>query len=1063
MKDVREALQRTLSGTYTVERELGGGGMSRVFVARDTSLERPVVVKVLSPELAAGVSAERFTRETKLAASLQQANIVPVLAAGVTGDGLPYYTMPFVEGQSLRSRLAKSGALPVSEVIGIMRDVSKALAYAHERGIVHRDIKPDNVLLSGGTAVVTDFGIAKALTAARTDSGGGTLTQLGTAIGTPAYMAPEQAAGDPNVDRRADIYSLGCLAYELLAGQSPFHGRTPARMMAAQMGEEPAPITTLRPETPPALAELVMRCLAKDPGARPQAAQDLVQALDSVTSGGSMQGLPSVLLGGPGMLPKALGLYAVAFGFVAILAKAAIVGIGLPDWVFPGALIVMALGLPAILFTAYVARVNRQIATVTPTFTPGGTPSLTHGTMATLAIKATPHVSWKRTATGGAYAVGTFVFLVGAFMVLRALGIGPAASLFAAGKLDRNEPILVADFGVKGSVDSSLAGVVSEALRTDLGQSNVLRVVSARTIRDALTRMRRPDTSRLDGALAREVAQRENIRAVIDGDITTLGTGYIITARLINASTGDELTSFHEIADGPKDLIVAVGKVSRSLRGKIGESLRSVQQSPALEAVSTASLEALRKYADGSRAMDIESDPAKSIALLKEAVAIDSTFAMAWRKLAVSYGNSGFGDLQDSAIVHAFRFRDRLTDRERNNVLGYYWNTVGHDRAKAAAAYEGLVAAGNIDAGAHNLANIYRDRREYARAESLYRRRIAVDGGPFVTHSQLIGILVQQGRMREADSALKATRARFPTVIDLDFGEALTMAYQRGEVDSTVRVMRSLSGNRDPGIRSSAFAALGAIDEMRGRLTASVREISAGRGVDSARGIPVIAVGPSMDSAYRDAWYYDRPAVAASRIDAALARNPLRSLPVNRRPYFGLATVYAMAGRPDKARAMLAQYDAEQRDTTLRRFDGNSRHLAEAEILLAENHPQEAIAAYRAAAMLPDGPFDNCDFCEDVGLARLFEKAGAPDSAIIHYEAALASHFPFRPFVDAQWLAYARRRLGGLYEQRGDKTNAAKYYREFVEQWKNADAELQPQVAEVRRRLSRLADIESKP
>src|SRR5262245_36773975 len=284
--DLRTQLESTLGAAYTFERELGGGGMSRVFTAEETRLRRKVVVKVLSPELAAGVSADRFEREIQTVASLQQANIVPVLTVGDTG-GLPYYTMPFVEGESLRAHLARRGALPISEVVGIARDVAKALQYAHDRGIVHRDIKPDNVLLSGGTAVVTDFGIAKAIDAAlggdRPERDGArdlpapTLTQIGTSLGTPAYMAPEQALGDPNVDQRADLYAFGCMMYELLAGRPPFADRTPQRIVAAHLGERPQAIAELRTDAPAALAELVMRCLEKDAGARPQGAAEVLR------------------------------------------------------------------------------------------------------------------------------------------------------------------------------------------------------------------------------------------------------------------------------------------------------------------------------------------------------------------------------------------------------------------------------------------------------------------------------------------------------------------------------------------------------------------------------------------------------------------------------------------------------------------------------------------------------------------------------------------------------------------------------------------------------------------
>jgi serine/threonine-protein kinase len=295
---LRDELQRTLGSGYTIERELGGGGMSTVFVARDNTLGRLVVVKVLPYELAATVSVDRFKREIMLSAALQHPHIVPVLSSGETtpSDGqnttrLPFFIMPFVEGESLRVRLAR-GPLSVREAVSILKDVSRALAYAHGRGVIHRDIKPDNILLSGGSATVTDFGVAKALSASRegkqtSSTRTGTITMVGTSIGTPAYMAPEQAAGDPSTDHRADLYALGIVGYEMLVGTPPFHGRAPQQLLAAQLTEAPAQIASRRYDVPEALAALIMRLLEKEPAKRPKTAAEVTRLLEdpAVVSG----------------------------------------------------------------------------------------------------------------------------------------------------------------------------------------------------------------------------------------------------------------------------------------------------------------------------------------------------------------------------------------------------------------------------------------------------------------------------------------------------------------------------------------------------------------------------------------------------------------------------------------------------------------------------------------------------------------------------------------------------------------------------------------------------------
>ncbi len=284
MTDIAALLRDSpsVADRYAIERELGGGGMSRVFLAEETRLGRRVVIKVLSPELGAGVSADRFEREIKLAARLQHPHIVPLLAAGDVG-GLAYYTMPYVAGASLRERM-QAGAIPHYEAQSILRDVAKALAYAHRQGIVHRDIKPENVLLSEGTAMVADFGVARAIREATTMADGTAITQMGTQIGTPGYMAPEQAAGDPDVDFRADLYAFGVMAYELLAGRHPFaERRTAHALIIAHMTETPAAISTHTTFVTPSAASIVMQCLGKDPTERPESASAVLAALESTS------------------------------------------------------------------------------------------------------------------------------------------------------------------------------------------------------------------------------------------------------------------------------------------------------------------------------------------------------------------------------------------------------------------------------------------------------------------------------------------------------------------------------------------------------------------------------------------------------------------------------------------------------------------------------------------------------------------------------------------------------------------------------------------------------------
>ncbi len=328
MTDTFSRLTTALADRYTIEREIGAGGMATVYLARDLKHERQVAIKVLRPELAASLGPDRFLQEIRIAANLHHPHIMPLFdsgravgrtggqAEGSSGEFL-FYVMPYVTGESLREKLAKEGELPVSDAVRILKEVVDALAKAHSEGVVHRDIKPDNVMLADRHALVTDFGVAKAVSEA---TGHHKLTTEGIALGTPAYMAPEQAAADPLIDHRADVYAVGVLAYELLTGRPPFTGTTQQEILAAHVTQAADPVTKYRENVPPVLAQLVMKCLEKKPADRWQTAGELIPQLETLAtpSGGLTPTGMVPARGGTGSRPR---LYLV-LTTVAVIAAA---------------------------------------------------------------------------------------------------------------------------------------------------------------------------------------------------------------------------------------------------------------------------------------------------------------------------------------------------------------------------------------------------------------------------------------------------------------------------------------------------------------------------------------------------------------------------------------------------------------------------------------------------------------------------------------------------------------------------------------------------------------------
>jgi tetratricopeptide (TPR) repeat protein/tRNA A-37 threonylcarbamoyl transferase component Bud32 len=1051
MTDPRDQLQSSLGSAYTLERELGGGGMSRTYLATEHALSRRVVVKILAPELLAGISVERFKREVLLAAQLQHPHVVPVLASG-DADGLPWFTMPYVEGESLRTRLGR-GPLRIGEITGILRDVARALEFAHDHGVVHRDIKPDNVLLAGSSATVTDFGIAKAITAARTGASGSTLTMAGTTLGTPAYMPPEQAAGDPLLDHRSDIYSFGAMAYELLSGRPPFTGASAAKIVSAHFSEAPRPISELRADTPPILAALVMRCLEKEPNNRPQSASDVVRVLETVTSSGATDAAPAILFGSHIRLARALALWAGCAALVALTAWAATSVIGLPDWVFPGSLGVMLAGLPVILFTSFVQRTAQRTYTTTPAYTPGGSPS-GQGTFASIVAKASPHVSWRRTWIGGAIALGTFAALVIGFMVFRALGIGPAGSLMAAGKLGTQETLIVADFrGPAG--DSTLGPTVAEALRTDLRQSSTLNVMTRASVSEVLTFMKRPPDTPVDFNTAREIATREGARAVLDGAVVKLGDSYVVSARLVSALDGAELANFSETAKSENDLIRSLGKLSRAIRSRIGESLKDIREAKPLERVTTPSLLALRKYVEAVRLSDEMGDVDRGLTLLNEAVTLDTAFAMAWRKIATLLGNMRTDRARQlDAATRAFRHRERLSDTERLLTEAYYYdNGPEPSRERAAAAYESLIELDpNNTTALNNLGVGYMETRQYAKAADRLRRSL-VDKRPF--GGSFTNLMQAQTALGQPPAAIESTLVQFrtqaPGYEGLWEGEVY-LRWARGELAAADSIARA-TAEHSPQVfeRTAAAFAAGGLAHMRGKLRDALRwKTESHLTVYRASHAPERLLVAAFDSAQIVGFFLEQPQQARTIVRRALARTPMTQVPAPDRPWVYLGEIGAMIRDVSLAREAL---DGFEKDLPLRgsRSPDGDRARMRAWVAMASGDYLGAIRELHEA----DRTMVISERRASVAIADAFDLAGQPDSAIAYYEQFVRTQDPF-PLFNTHFLAGTHKRLGELYDARADTGRAEAHYQFFLELWKDADAELQPKVREVRARIAQL-------
>ena len=930
-----DRLAAALTGRYRVTRELGAGGMATVYLAEDTKHHRQVAVKVLRPELAASLGPERFLREIEIAARLHHPHILPLYDSGGADDVL-FYVMPFVEGQSLRDRLAKAGALPIDEATRIIREVADALAYSHQHGVVHRDIKPENVLLSGSHALVTDFGVAKAVSDAAAASN---LTATGVALGTPAYMAPEQATADPSLDHRVDIYALGVMGYEILAGRAPFLGTNPQQIIAGHLTQRPDALSIHRHTVPPGLEAVVMRCLEKNPGDRWQSADDMLRALDAMAT-----------LSGP----------------------------------------------------------------VTAATT--GTP--------TAVTAARPRSRW-RGVIGGAIAAAVLAGIGIAWFVQE----GSAGTLIGKAVLAENDLVLVSEFQ-NHTADSSLAATVTDAIRVELQQSRAVRVMSQAAMWAGLGRMGLDHGVALPEPKVHELAEREGAKAFVVGDIARLGGGYQVTARVVATAGGSETLTARATAAGDAELIGAVADVGRKLRRGIGESLRSLMGTPPLAQVTTASLPALRAYTAARRA-EVEGQRPRAVALAKEALALDTAFAAAWRGLYVSYTNMALVRLATEAAANAYRWRDRLSEVDRLQAEADYHSIRG-ESTEEEAAWSRLAELGRGEIG---YANMLLGAGRLPEAETMARRGIQSDPKSPIGYWNLAEAQVAQRRFEAADSTTRMVEAQLPEN-PYRYYIPVAISWGRRDVDRVESLLRS------PGILNRQFFAQHAclVDLWRGRIGAWQR-------------CPV-----------REGSVYQNPLLMMAEFrmtgDTVRARagfEPFLALQPEARDsdrYPGMIALLAEVGRVAEARKLLDEWRAGAGPTD----PGYRADSAQAvgALAAAEGQWDRAASAFLAWR---GSPAASSQHLYNRGLpeaAAALKRLGQRDSSIVLFERALATASLFGGSVyEAGWYPQALTTLGELYEARGDRAKAVEYYRTYVGLLKDADPPIAARVAAVRTKLVR--------
>ncbi len=956
-------------GVFRLVRELGRGGMGAVYlgVRQDGAFAQQVAIKLIKRGMDTQQVLTRFRAERQIMASLDHPHIARLLDGGTTTDGLPYFAMEYIEGQPLDT-YCETAQLGIDDRLRLFLQVCDAVAYAHSKGVIHRDIKPLNTLVtSAGVPKLLDFGIAKVLHDAPDEN---TATVTGLRLLTPDYASPEQIEGR-GATVTSDVYSLGVLLYELLTGRSPYRVQSRSPQEIAQA------VCTAEPDRPSAVVtQSIDRSMARR--AAPTSGLNTADATQARHLSRQLRGdLDTIVLTALRKAParRYASVSRLAGDIRRYLERQPIVARG------------DHLGYRAMMF----ARRNGAALI--------GTASLT-------------------------------VLAVAGILVDRSRQTEP--TLISTRSLGLRDRIIVADFADRTG-DNHLAAAITEAFQTDIAQSAVIRVMTPRQVRSSLATMLQSSDAALNDSLARELAVREGVKAIVTGSVSQVSGVYSVNVQLIAAQSGEALVVLRETANDSTHIIAAVDRASKRLRRAIGESLQDLKEMPSLQQATTASLPALRLYSEAQRLVR-SGDRTAAIAHFERSISLDTGFASAHLGLSMVYGSMGDEGRTQEAIERALVHQQRLPFLERSFLIGsraYFQQ----DYSAAVRTYSSVVERfpENVPA-LNNLALAHRDARNYVAAESLFRRGAGLDTNIANLLFGLHSAHVLQGEFPDAAAVLDTLRRRFPghpvylteamqdAAAQHDWSRAEQMAWAQIEDVGT-----------DTAQLVDPYEALAQIAMVRGRLAeaeslwASHSKVSRASSSMSRHLFGVVQRGHLFLR------YHGDTARAVAWVDSSLRATPLDSLLRADRRYDEVARFYLAAGRRDRVHALLSA--AELNDRAMQRPQLAERWWTRGLAALADGRVNAAIDTLRLASAR-----HVCPSCVLPDLGRALQRGERLREAADVYQRYLTTPWLWRYEPDAVELGWTMRRLAEISEQIGDRERARAIRSQLLELYQDADS-----------------------